>query len=76
MRTTVDLPPAVHRRAKELAQARGTSLSEMVAELTVRGLGQMDEPVKVSTDPMTGLPVISIGRRVTQQDVEDFLGEE
>lgn len=72
----MDLPPALHRRAVELAQARGTSLSAIVAELTARGLGQLDEPVIVQTDPISGLPVLSLGRRVTSGDVADALGEE
>ncbi|MGC5629366.1 hypothetical protein ACPYO6_14115 [Georgenia sp. Z1344] len=76
MRTTVDLPPAVHRRAVELARSRGTSLSSVLAELTVRGLGQLDAPVEISTNPLTGLPVLSVGRRVTSQDVADALDDE
>lgn len=60
MRTTVDLPPAVHRRAVELAKLRGESLSAVVADLTVRGLAAIEEPVTLRTDPRTGLPVLSI----------------
>ena len=58
MRTTVDLPPAVHRRALELAHARGQSLSATLAELTARGLGQLDEPVVVRTDATSGFRII------------------
>jgi hypothetical protein len=76
MRTTVDLPAAVHRRAKELAEARGLSMSVVIADLTVRGLSQLDEPVTVLTDPVSGYPVVSIGRRVTAAEVSDFLAEE
>lgn len=65
MRTTVDLPPAVHRRAHELAAQRGVSLSSVLADLTVRGLAQLDAPVKLTTDRLTGLPVLSLGRKVT-----------
>jgi hypothetical protein len=65
MRTTVDLPPAVHRRARELAAQRGVSLSTVLADLTVRGLAQLDAPVKLSTDRLTGLPVLTLGRKVT-----------
>ena len=57
MRTTVDLPPAVHRRAKEIAKARGQSLSATLAELTARGLGQLHEPVVIRTDATSGFPV-------------------
>jgi hypothetical protein len=64
MRTTVDLPPAVHRRARELAVQRGVSLSTVLADLTVRGLAQLDAPVKLATDRVTGLPILSLGRRM------------
>ena len=76
MRTTVDLPPAIHRRALELAKRRGLSLSAVVAELTVRGLSQLDEPVVVGTDSRSGFPVISVGRKVTSEQVEAALDEE
>lgn len=76
MRITVDLPPAVHRRARELAAQRGQSLSAVVAELTTRGLAQLDTPVELRTDPRTGLPTLSVGRRVTSSDVADVLDSE
>jgi hypothetical protein len=76
MRTTVDLPPAVHRRAQEIAKRRGLSLSAVVAELTIRGLSQLDEPVVIGTDERSGFPVLSIGRRVTSEQVADTLDEE
>ena len=76
MRTTVDLPPAVHRRALEIARRRGQSLSAVVAELTVRGLSQLDEPVLISTDERSGFPVLSVGRRVTSEQVAAALDEE
>jgi predicted transcriptional regulator len=76
MRTTVDLPPAVHRRALELARERHQSLSAVVADLTVRGLAALGEPVQVATDPRSGFPVISLGRRVTSEDVAAALDDE
>lgn len=76
MRTTVDLPPAVHRRARELADARRQSLSATVAELTIRGLGQLDEPVQIEVDPRSGFPVMSLGRRITPEDVAAALDDE
>lgn len=76
MRTTVDLPPGVHRRARELAAIRGQSLSSVVAELTARGLGQLDAPVVVRTDEVSGFPVISVGRQVTSADVAVALDDE
>ena len=76
MRTTVDLPPGVHRRASELARASGRSLSSVVADLTVRGLAQLEAPVTLTDDPRTGLGVLSVGRRVTSADVAATLDEE
>ncbi len=76
MRTTVELPPAVHRRAMELAKARGQSLSSTVAELTARGLSQLDEPLSIVIDERSGFPVVSVGRRITADDVAAALDGE
>ncbi|MFS3127300.1 hypothetical protein ACLM5J_02735 [Nocardioides sp. Bht2] len=76
MRTTVDLPPSVHRRASELAKARHQSLSAVVAELTIRGLAALDEPVEVTIDPRSGFPTITLGRVVTSAEVADLLDDE
>ena len=76
MRITVDLPPAVHRRALELARSSGRSLSAVVADLVVRGLGQLDQPTVIDTDETSGFPVVSIGRRVTSNRVAATSDEE
>jgi hypothetical protein len=76
MRTTVDLPPAVHRRALEIAERTGQSLSAVVADLTIRGLSQLDEPIVIGTDEKSGFPVIRVGRRVTSEQVAATLDEE
>jgi hypothetical protein len=76
MRTTVELPPAVHRRAVALAKERGQSLSATVAELTARGLSQLGEPLRIRIDERSGLPVVSVGRRITAADVADALDDE
>lgn len=76
MRTTVDLPPSVHRRAREIATERGMSLSAVLAELTLRGLAQLDTPVELRTDPRSGLGVLSVGRRVTSAEVADVLDDD
>lgn len=62
LRITVDLPPAAHRRARELAASRGVSLSAVIADLTVRGLAQTDAEVVLGTDERTGFPALSLGR--------------
>lgn len=76
MRTTVDLPPAVHRRATALAHDRHQSLSAVLADLTVRGLGTLDVPLEIRTDEVSNLPVISIGRTITSDEVADLLDDE
>jgi predicted transcriptional regulator len=76
MRTTVDLPPAIHRRALQLAQQRGQSLSSVIAELATYGLSRLDEPLVVTTDPQSGFPVVSLGRHITSEDVADALDDE
>jgi len=48
----------------------------VVADLAVRGLGQLDEPVVISTDEQSGFPVITIGRRITSEQVAVALDEE
>ncbi len=76
MRTTVDLPPAVHRRATQLARQRGQSLSSVIAELATYGLSRLNEPLVVTTDPQSGFPVVSLGRPITSEDVADALDDE
>ena len=76
MRTTVDLPPAVHRRAQDIARRRGLSLSAVIADLTARGLAELDEPATIVSDPRSGFPVVSVGRRVTDEDVAVALDDE
>ena len=75
MRTTVDLPPHLHRRASELARSRGQSLSATLAELAARGLSQLEGGLVVRTDAVSGLPVVSIGHSVTAEDVANALDE-
>ena len=76
MRTTVDLPPAVHRRATQLARQRGQSLSSVIAELATYGLSRLNEPLVVTIDPQSGFPVVSLGRPITSEDVADALDDE
>ena len=76
MRTTVDLPPAVHRRARSIASQRGMSLSAVIADLAIRGLAALDEPVTLTTDARTGLPVLSLGQPISTDDVTAALDDE
>lgn len=76
VRTTVDLPAEVHQRAKQIARERRQSLSAVLTDLTLRGLASYDEPVVVRTDPVSGLPSVALGRRLTAGDVDEALDEE
>ncbi len=66
----------MHRRAQALAESRHQSLSATVADLAVRGLATLGEPVEVATDPVSGFPVISLGQVVTAAEVADALDDE
>ncbi len=71
MRTTVDLPDDLHDAARSIARDRGTTLSETVADLIRRGLGLGGE-VAVARAPKGELPVVRIGRVITQDDVRSL----
>ena len=66
----------MHRRALALAEQQGRSLSSVVADLALRGLAQLDAPVALSIDKRSGLPVLSMGRPITSEDVAAALDEE
>ena len=76
VRTTVDLPSGVHRRVRELAAERKTSVSAVISELTARALAELGTPATVQRSAVTGLPVLSIGRVVTNDDVARALDDE
>ena len=76
MRTTVDLPAEVHERAKRIADERRQSLSATLADLTVRGLASLGEPATISTDSVSGLPTLTLGRQITTSDVAEALDDE
>jgi len=75
MRTTVDLPEDLHQRAVSIARDTSSTLSETVAELMRRGLGEFGAST-VSRSPRTGLPVVSVGRVVTTEDVRSLEDDE
>ncbi len=51
-------------------------MSTVVAELTIRGLAQLDAPVQLKVAVRTGLPVLSLGRIVTDAEVAEALDDE
>jgi hypothetical protein len=68
MRTTIDLPEDLLERARAIAHDTGRSLSSVVADLVRRGLqpGPASAP---AVSPATGLPLVSVGRVITSDDV-------
>jgi len=68
MRTTIDLPDDLHRQAVAISRDTHRSLSETVADLIRRGLGQ-GRSAEVARSDRTGLPVIRVGRTITTDDV-------
>ena len=69
MRTTIDLPDDLHALARQLAHESGRSLSEVVA--TLIRLGIRNEPPD-TTPSHRGMPVVSVGRAVTADDVRSL----
>jgi Arc/MetJ family transcription regulator len=68
MRTTIDLPDDLHKQAVAIARDTSRTLSEIVALLMRRGLGQ-SRAVEVSQSARTGLPVLHLGTVITTEDV-------
>jgi hypothetical protein len=71
MRTTVDLPPDLHAQVVAIARDTHRSLSETVAFLMRRGLGE-SRPVALTHSAVTGLPVVRLGRMITTEDVRSL----
>jgi hypothetical protein len=68
MRTTIDLPDDLHRRAMSIARDTSRSLSETVADLMRRGLGQ-GPGREISRSEVTGLPLVRLGSTITTDEV-------
>lgn len=75
MRTTIDLPDSLHQQALSIARDTKRTLSETVADLVRRGLGQSQEGGVVRSE-RTGLPVISLGTVITSEDVRALEDDE
>lgn len=68
MRTTVDLPADLHAQAAAIARDTHRTLSETVALLMRRGLGE-GQAASLTHSAATGLPVMRLGRIITTEDV-------
>jgi Arc/MetJ family transcription regulator len=68
MRTTVDLPADLHAQAVAIARDTHRTLSETVALLMRRGLGE-GRTTALAHSGATGLPIMRLGRIITTEDV-------
>ena len=75
VRTTIDLPDDLHKQAQAIARDTHRTLSDTVAALMRRGLGT-GRSTPLSTDPRTGLPLVSVGTIVTSEDVRSLEDED
>lgn len=73
MRTTVDLPDDLHELARQLAHEGDRSLSDVIAELIRLGLRR---PVTELASSSRGMPLMSVGRPVTAEDVRSLDDDE
>jgi hypothetical protein len=71
------MPTAIlpHKQVPSVARDTHRTLSETVADLIRRGLGA-GSTAAISTDPRTGLPLVSVGTIVTFEDVRSLEDEE
>ena len=74
MRTTIDLPEDLHRLLLSVAHDRRETLSQTAGSLLRRAL-MPEGNVTVQREPRTGLPVVSLGRVVTREDVRSLEDE-
>jgi hypothetical protein len=72
VRTTIDMPDDLHRTALAIARDTSRSLSEIVADLMRRGLGEAGPSGPIGKSSVTGLPVLRLGRTITTEDVRAF----
>ena len=73
MRTTVDLPDAMHVRVREVAAERGVSMSDLLVEFTAIGLERAAPAPEV--DEETGLRLLRVGRPITTEEIASFLAD-
>lgn len=75
VRTTINLPDDLHRQAVAIARDTHRTLSETVVDLIRRAL-EPGSTTALSKDARTGLPLVSVGKVVTSDDVRSLEDEE
>jgi Arc/MetJ family transcription regulator len=76
VRTTIDLPDDLHRQALSIARDTSRTLSQTVADLMRRALGQAGAATGVERSERTGLPVLTVGKVITTADVRALEDDE
>lgn len=76
MRTTVDLPEDLLRQAKAIAHDKSWTMSEAIAWLMRRGLGERLEKPEIGVNELTGFPALDSGRIITSEDVKQLEDED
>ena len=76
MRTTVDLPEDLLRQAKAIARDKSWTMSEAVAWLMRKGLGEQLATPEIGVNELTGFPAIRTGRIITSEDVKQLEDED
>lgn len=70
MQVTIDLDPATYDACERKAREEHTTLSGLIARLASRfSTGKVPGREAITTDPLTGLPVISGLPLITSDDV-------
>jgi hypothetical protein len=69
VRTTIDLPDDLHELARQLAHEGNRTLSEVIADLIRLGLRRGPSDLRSSR---RGMPLTSVGRPVTVEDVRSL----
>jgi predicted transcriptional regulator len=73
VRTTIDLPEDLHELARQLAHDGNRSVSDVIAELIRLGLRRGEAQLQTSG---RGMPLLSVGRPVTAEDVRSLDDDE
>ena len=75
MRTTLDLTDEAYALAKAIAQEENLGLGRAISQIIIRFAHPESSPAPQVVHLEDGLPVVSIGRMVTSEDVRKILEE-
>jgi hypothetical protein len=76
MRTTIDIPESLLHRLREMSRDRNQSLGRTIAEVIEQGFAKPTQPGSIEINPVTGLPLVYLGRPTTTDDVRSLDDDE